>query len=198
MITKALYWILSAKLIGFIKSLSFSIFNFSKANWDALNHDLSRISWDSYLKSCDIHLAWPRFKSILKSLCDKHIPTIKVKNKSSRPWFDSEFISYARRRTGIENYLNQLVMNLIIQNLKIAGKTSSSWSNKKWGLTSMILLILVLIQKCYGHMTNLPLILRASQIQLTLVTDFDLALLRKLNYLMSTFVSSSPQPVTMI
>ena len=73
-----------------LKTPPYTIFNFSKANWDALNYELSRVPWDTVLKFCDIHTAWPKFKAIFNSLCVKHIPKIKVKSKMTPPWFDSD------------------------------------------------------------------------------------------------------------
>ena len=81
-----------------LKTSSFSIFNFSKANWESLNYDLCRVPWDSLLKSCDIHAAWPKFKSVLNSLCEKHIPKIKVDGKNSPPWFDSDIHKLCRKK----------------------------------------------------------------------------------------------------
>ena len=81
-----------------LKTPSFSIFNFSKANWEALNYELSRIPWDRVLGLCDIHVAWPKFKSILLSLCEKHIPKIKVNSKTSPPWFDSDIHKLCRKK----------------------------------------------------------------------------------------------------
>ena len=76
-----------------------SIYNFSKANWDALNDDLLRVDWDSGLLHCtDIFNAWSIFKTILTALCDKHIPKIKVKSKGHPPWFDSEIHNLCRKK----------------------------------------------------------------------------------------------------
>jgi len=68
-----------------------TIYNFSKANWEALDNDLKHVDWDNgLLHGMGIEAAWSRFKSILFLLCDKHIPKVKIKSKGSPPWFDSD------------------------------------------------------------------------------------------------------------
>ena len=81
-----------------LKRTPYSIYNYSKADWIALNYDLSRVNWDACLKYCDIYVAWPRFKAILQSLCEKHIPKIKVSRKNSPPWFDSDVHKLCRKK----------------------------------------------------------------------------------------------------
>ena len=66
------------------------IYNFKKANWDSLNYELKRVTWNSHIQACDPTTAWLKFKSILLSLCDKHIPKVTIRPNSSPPWFDSE------------------------------------------------------------------------------------------------------------
>ena len=76
-----------------------SIYNFSKANWEALDNDLRHVDWNScLLYGIDIGVAWDRFKSILSVLCDKHIPKIKIKSKGSPPWFDSDIHNLCRKK----------------------------------------------------------------------------------------------------
>ena len=74
------------------------IYNFKKANWDGLIHDLKQVNWDSYLMYCDSDTAWLRFKAILLSLCDKHIPKITIKSEYQPPWFDSETFELNREK----------------------------------------------------------------------------------------------------
>ena len=66
------------------------IYNFKRANWDVLNKDLCRVNWNAILDRTEPELAWARFKSILFSLVNKHIPTISTKSEFQPPWFDSE------------------------------------------------------------------------------------------------------------
>ena len=73
-----------------LKQKKRKLYNFSKANWDDLNLDLSRINWDFILAYHEPESAWNIFKSILKRSCDKHIPTIVTQAKDQPPWFDSE------------------------------------------------------------------------------------------------------------
>ena len=76
-----------------------SIYNFSKANWEALNNDLRSVDWNSgLLNGCHIFSAWNTFKTILFALCDKHIPKVKVSSKGQPPWFDSDIHNLCRKK----------------------------------------------------------------------------------------------------
>ena len=65
------------------------VYNYKRANWEALNSDLNSVDWDSVLQG-DIHLAWQSFKKILLSIMDKHIPKIKIGGFCQPSWFDAE------------------------------------------------------------------------------------------------------------
>ena len=81
-----------------IKSVKRKMFNFKKANWDALNSDLNRVQWDRCLKFCDAQTAWARFKDILHRFCDKHIPKITIKSQFQPPWFDSDMHKLCKKK----------------------------------------------------------------------------------------------------
>ena len=65
------------------------IYNYKKANWQNLNHDLRSVRWDQHL-NYDPEISWVRFKNILNHYMNKHIPTITLRNKSQPPWFDCD------------------------------------------------------------------------------------------------------------
>ncbi len=64
--------------------------NFKKANWQALNKDLTNVDWTNLIDCAEPELSWRCFKSILFRLISKHIPTITIKLGYKSPWFDSE------------------------------------------------------------------------------------------------------------
>ena len=74
------------------------IYNYNKANWKDLNYDLKKIDWHSLIESTDPHIAWPIFKSILKTLCDQHIPKGNTRNKFQPSWYDSECDKMLRKK----------------------------------------------------------------------------------------------------
>ena len=45
-----------------------SVRNYKKADWLAINNDLSRINWRHYIDYTDIKTAWCNFKSILNNI----------------------------------------------------------------------------------------------------------------------------------
>ena len=82
-----------------IKNNRRTIYNFSKANWEALNFDLNKVDWDAaFLNGVDICNAWALFKNILTALCDEHIPKVKVNSKGQPPWFDSDIHNLCRKK----------------------------------------------------------------------------------------------------
>ena len=74
------------------------IFNFKRANWDALNQDLCKVGWNAILDRTEPELAWDRFKSKLFYYVNKHIPTITLKSEFQPPWFDSEAYQACRNK----------------------------------------------------------------------------------------------------
>ena len=65
------------------------IFNFKKANWEALNNELSNIDWDAILACMEPELAW---------LVDRNIPSISIKSDFMSPWFDAECFEAYRNK----------------------------------------------------------------------------------------------------
>ena len=66
------------------------MYNFKKANWDALNQDLCSTDWDALLNCTEPEIAWTRFKSVLFSNVNKYIPKVTIKSEYQPPWFDSD------------------------------------------------------------------------------------------------------------
>ena len=62
-----------------------------------LTDSLSRIDWEHILSQADIHYSWDIFKNKIISLCDIHIPKIKVKESYQPPWFDSEVFRLTKK-----------------------------------------------------------------------------------------------------
>ena len=74
------------------------VYNYNRANWEDLNYDLKKVDWYSLIESTDPHIAWPIFKSILKTLCDQHIPKRNTRNEFQPPWYDSECDKILRKK----------------------------------------------------------------------------------------------------
>ena len=74
------------------------ILNFKKANWEALNNELSNIHWDAILDCMEPELAWIAFKHTLFSLVDRYIPSISIKSDFTSPWFDAECFEAYRNK----------------------------------------------------------------------------------------------------
>ena len=72
------------------KPIKRKIYNFKRANWDALNHELCHVNWNALLSCTEPEIAWVRFKSVLFYYVNKYIPTVTIKSEFKPPWFDSE------------------------------------------------------------------------------------------------------------
>ena len=72
------------------KPLEIKTYNYKRANWEALNRDLSNINWLLVLDSQEPDIAWSNFKQVLNYLLQIHIPRITIKSNFQPPWFDSE------------------------------------------------------------------------------------------------------------
>ena len=66
------------------------IYNLKKADFRAINRDLSKIRWDDVFRNCDSDTSLKRFDTIFTSICDRHIPKVTIKSCFQPPWFDSE------------------------------------------------------------------------------------------------------------
>ena len=83
------------------------ILNFKKANWEALNYELSNIHWDAILDCMEPELAWLAFKHTLFSLVDRYIPSISIKSNFTSPWFDAEcFEAYRNKDRAHKEFKN--------------------------------------------------------------------------------------------
>ena len=72
------------------KTVKRKVYNYSKADWRALNFDIRRIDWESHIGMHDPHESWPLFRTAMEKLCDKHIPKKTISNEFQAPWFDTD------------------------------------------------------------------------------------------------------------
>ena len=73
------------------------VYNYKRANWEALNQDLNCIDWDSKFQG-DIHEDWQIFKRTLFDLMDLHIPKVKIGGICQPSWFDAETHQLCREK----------------------------------------------------------------------------------------------------
>ena len=80
------------------KPIKRSVYNFKKANWEAMDTDFSNVNWYHFLNSDNIETACKKFKSKFFEVCNKHIPKIKISNEFKPPWYDSEVFVLNRKK----------------------------------------------------------------------------------------------------
>ena len=106
------------------------IFNYKKANWDALNKELCSINWKTLFGNYNVLSCWNTFKSKLDICMRKHIPMISIKFKQKPPWFDSEIHElcklkdkYRKKANTTKNSLDQEAFRKCRKELKIKIET---------------------------------------------------------------------------
>ena len=72
------------------KTVKGKFYNYSEADWRALNFYIRRIDWESHLGIHDPYESWPLFRTVLERLCDKHIPKRTIRYEFQAPWFDTD------------------------------------------------------------------------------------------------------------
>ena len=84
------------------------VWNFHKADWEALSQELKRTHWEHFLVEADPEGSVQRLCEFLTAACDRHIPrkTITTKQKP-HPWIDEECMEAIRAKclaTGTEDF----------------------------------------------------------------------------------------------
>ena len=80
-----------------IKTSKRNAYNFKRADWVNLNSSLRDIDWERELAG-DMEIAWSKFKSILFSKINDHVPIIKIGGQLQPPWFDAETHQLCRKK----------------------------------------------------------------------------------------------------
>ena len=94
------------------------IYNFKKADWKSLNIDLSRVDWHFILDNSEPDIGWDIFKNKFASLCDKHIPKIRIKESFQPPWFDSDVLGSTRKKSTLGSYSKKLKIPFITKSIR--------------------------------------------------------------------------------
>ena len=55
------------------KMVKRKVYNYSTADWRALNFDIRKIDWELYIGMHDQHECWPLFQTVLERLCGKQM-----------------------------------------------------------------------------------------------------------------------------
>ncbi|XP_063932848.1 uncharacterized protein LOC135144722 [Zophobas morio] len=71
-------------------------YNFRKANYVALYHDILNIDWSFLRNCCDANAACHLFYNVLYEFFDKHVPKYKKKKYAYPIWFTPQLISKIR------------------------------------------------------------------------------------------------------
>ncbi len=84
------------------------VWNFRKADWDALKTELKGAEWAKFLVEDEPDLSVQRFCDHLRAACDRHIPRKTISNKpKSHPWIDDECMEVIQAKctaTGTEEF----------------------------------------------------------------------------------------------
>ena len=83
-----------------VKQSSRSVFNFKKANWQGLKEELRQSDLNGIINSNvhNISLACQLWTNKILEIVDKYIPKIRLKNRASPPWIDSEVLLLSKKK----------------------------------------------------------------------------------------------------
>ena len=84
-----------------------TIYNYKRANWAALNNDLSRVDWDHLLNFTEADLGWNIFKKNSPLFVINIFPKIKIKETFKPPWFDSEVYRLNKKKAQARKLFKQ-------------------------------------------------------------------------------------------
>lgn len=87
-------------------SLSYSNnchFNYSNADYAALNDFLSNANWDFLQRGCNLNDTVRSFNALLKSGIASHVPLISRKPAFREPWFNEQLVNLEKRRNKFHN-----------------------------------------------------------------------------------------------
>ena len=83
------------------KTVKRKVYNYSKADWTALNFYIRRIDWESHIGMHDAHESWPLFRTAMERLCDKHIPKKTISNDCIQDTLSSPALGLAAARAKV-------------------------------------------------------------------------------------------------
>jgi hypothetical protein len=68
------------------------------ANYEEMNADFRRTDWNRQLLNLNAEEAWNKFRSILDSCIEKHVPTIEIIDNGRPRWLTKEIVNLIRRK----------------------------------------------------------------------------------------------------
>ena len=139
-----------------IKGPKKKVYDYKKANWKNLNFNLKQLNWDNLIGSLDPHIAWPRFKLLLKSLRDRHIPKRNAKSPFQPPWHDTACDKIRREKVKWRKRVKETGSQSDLKKFRDCRKKCKHTMNEKMRLNVVDPSDLVLPRNY--HSSELPLI----------------------------------------
>jgi endonuclease/exonuclease/phosphatase family metal-dependent hydrolase len=106
-------------------------YNFKRANWDALNHDLCHVNWNAMVDCTEPEVAWSAFKLKLFGLVDRYIPTISFKSEFQPPWFDAEAFEACSAKEDARRKFKRTKSDLDGINFRLARRNFQNLASQK-------------------------------------------------------------------
>ena len=74
------------------------VYNFKKANWDALKEVLTNTPWDMSFVPGDIEASLSNWCDLFVSVVNDHVPKRRVRNVHDHPWLDLELMKLIKKK----------------------------------------------------------------------------------------------------
>ena len=108
------------------------IYNFKKADFMAINSELSNIHWETLLCADeDINITLHKFNCTINMVCDRYIPKVTIKSGFQPPWFDSELDSICKKKNKLLNKYKATQDKHILEEIKKVRKEFKKTCEKK-------------------------------------------------------------------
>lgn len=88
-----------------VKDEPAAVYNFAKADYVQINHELNNYDWETLLSCDDLNEAVDEFYKTLFECFDHHVPTFISKSKKYPLWFDKKLIKLLKRKKDLSKKL---------------------------------------------------------------------------------------------
>ena len=72
--------------------------NFNKADFEAINRDLSSILWEEELKDLDVNDSWNKLRNSIDTVVNKFVPKKKPAKNKGKPFMNKELLEIVRNK----------------------------------------------------------------------------------------------------
>ena len=100
-----------------LKNVSRKLYSYRKTAFDGPRATLSCIPWDACFSANDVSASVEKFKDLLFSAVNQHIPQTKLRRHSRPPWIDDDVMKLVRKKKSLWKRLRIIQTSTCFQDL---------------------------------------------------------------------------------